>query len=58
MGYEGEGALLRDQVAVARDAGCEGAVLLAYDPARRDLLDAFAGASRAIIAVAKPMPWR
>lgn len=44
MAYDGEPALLRDQVAAARDAGCDGAILFAYDPARRDLLDAFAAA--------------
>ncbi len=44
MAYDGERALLREQVAAAGDAGCEGAMLFAYDPAKRDLLDAFAGA--------------
>jgi len=44
MGYAGETALVREQVAAARDAGCEGAILFAYDPAQRDLLDAFADA--------------
>ncbi len=44
MGYEGEPALLRDQVAAARDAGCEGAILFAYDPAQTELLDEFAEA--------------
>ncbi|MGH2450154.1 MAG: glycoside hydrolase family 10 protein [Candidatus Limnocylindria bacterium] len=44
MGYEGEPALLREQVRTAADAGCEGAILFAYDPAKPDLLDAFAGA--------------
>jgi uncharacterized lipoprotein YddW (UPF0748 family) len=43
MAYDGERALLREQVAAARDAGCEGAILFAYDRARLDLLDAFAG---------------
>jgi uncharacterized lipoprotein YddW (UPF0748 family) len=42
MGYGGEPYLLRDQVRAAREAGCEGAILFAYDPAKRDLLDAFA----------------
>jgi uncharacterized lipoprotein YddW (UPF0748 family) len=37
-------ALLRDQVRAAADAGCEGAILFAYDPGRLDLLDAFAAA--------------
>ncbi|HEV8536798.1 MAG TPA: family 10 glycosylhydrolase [Candidatus Limnocylindria bacterium] len=41
MGYAGERALIRDQVRAARDAGCEGAILFAYDPTQRDLLDAF-----------------
>ena len=44
MGYAGETLLLRKQVAAAREAGCEGAILFAYDPARRDLLDVFADA--------------
>ncbi len=44
MAYDGEPALLRDQVAAVRDVGCEGAILFAYDPAKRDLLDAFAEA--------------
>jgi uncharacterized lipoprotein YddW (UPF0748 family) len=44
MGYQGEPALLREQLAAVRDVGCEGAILFAYDPAKRDLLDAFAEA--------------
>ena len=44
MGYDGEPDLLREQVRAARDAGCEGAILFAYDPAKIDLLDAFASA--------------
>lgn len=44
MAYDGEPALLRDQVAAVRDVACEGAILFAYDPAKRDLLDAFAEA--------------
>lgn len=44
MAHAGETALLREQVRAARDAGCEGAILFAYDPAQRDLLDAFAAA--------------
>lgn len=44
MGYAGEPALLRAQVGAARDAGCEGAILFAYDPAQKDLLDTFADA--------------
>ena len=42
MGYPREHSLLRDQVQAARDAGCEGAILFAYDPAQLDLLDALA----------------
>lgn len=41
MGYAGERSLLRDQVRAAQEAGCEGAILFAYDPAQRDLLDIF-----------------
>lgn len=44
MGHPGEALLVRDQVRAARDAGCEGAILFAYDPAQRELLDAFADA--------------
>jgi uncharacterized lipoprotein YddW (UPF0748 family) len=44
MGYAGERALLRDQVRVAQRVGCEGAILFAYDPTQRDLLDVFAAA--------------
>ncbi len=44
MGYGGEPRLLGDQVRAAADAGCEGAILFSYDPAQRDLLDAFASA--------------
>lgn len=42
MGYAGEPERLREQVRAARESGCEGAILFAYDPAQRDLLDAFA----------------
>lgn len=42
MAYDGEPDLLRAQVRAARDAGCEGAILFAYDPAKPGLLDAFA----------------
>ena len=42
MGYAGEPERLREQVRAARDAGCEGTILFAYDPAQRDLLDVFA----------------
>jgi uncharacterized lipoprotein YddW (UPF0748 family) len=44
MAYAGERALLRDQVRAAKEAGCEGAILFAYDPAQRDLLDVFSAA--------------
>jgi uncharacterized lipoprotein YddW (UPF0748 family) len=44
MAYAGERTLLRDQVHAAKDAGCEGAILFAYDPAQRDLLDVFSAA--------------
>jgi uncharacterized lipoprotein YddW (UPF0748 family) len=42
MAYPGERALLREQVRAAEHAGCEGAILFAYDPTQRDLLDVFA----------------
>jgi uncharacterized lipoprotein YddW (UPF0748 family) len=42
LAYDGEPDLLRAQVGAARDSGCDGAILFAYDPANRDLLDAFA----------------
>jgi hypothetical protein len=41
MAYAGERALLREQVRAARNAGCEGVILFAYDPTQRDLLDVF-----------------
>ena len=44
MAYAGEHALLREQVRAADDAGCEGAILFAYDPTQLDLLDVFAAA--------------
>ncbi|HUQ41806.1 MAG TPA: family 10 glycosylhydrolase [Candidatus Limnocylindrales bacterium] len=44
MGYAGETETLGEQVRGARDAGCEGVILFAYDPAQRDLLDVFASA--------------
>jgi hypothetical protein len=44
MAYAGERALLREQVRAAKDAGCEGAILFAYDTTQRDLLDIFATA--------------
>ncbi len=44
MAYAGERALLRDQVRAAKRVGCEGAILFAYDPTQRDLLDVFAAA--------------
>ena len=44
MAYAGERALLREQVRTAERAGCEGAILFAYDATQRDLLDVFAAA--------------
>ena len=44
MAYAGAHALLREQVRAAEQAGCEGAILFAYDPTQRDLLDVFAAA--------------
>ena len=44
MAYAGERELLREQVRAAEHAGCEGAILFAYDPTQRDLLDVFAAA--------------
>ncbi|MHB8632136.1 MAG: hypothetical protein ACYC9W_09440, partial [Candidatus Limnocylindria bacterium] len=42
MAYAGERMRVRDQVRAARDAGCDGVILFAYDPAARDIQDAFA----------------
>jgi uncharacterized lipoprotein YddW (UPF0748 family) len=42
MAYDGERERVRDQVRAARDAGCDGAILFAYDPEKRDVIDAFA----------------
>ena len=42
MAYVGARDLVRAQVRAARDAGCDGAILFAYDPAKRDVIDAFA----------------
>ena len=42
MAYAGERERMRDQVRAARDAGCDGAILFAYDPEKRDVIDAFA----------------
>ena len=44
MGYADEPTLLRDQIGAAADAGCEGVILFAYDPARKELLDSLADA--------------
>jgi len=44
MAYAGERALRREQVRAAEHAECEGAILFAYDPTQRDLLDVFAAA--------------
>ena len=43
MAYAGERVRARDQVRVAREAGCDGVILFAYDPDKRDVIDAFAG---------------
>jgi uncharacterized lipoprotein YddW (UPF0748 family) len=42
MAYAGERERVRDQVRAARDAGCDGVILFAYDPEKRDVIDAFA----------------
>jgi uncharacterized lipoprotein YddW (UPF0748 family) len=42
MAYAGKRELVRDQVRAARDAGCEGVILFAYDPDKRDVIDTFA----------------
>jgi uncharacterized lipoprotein YddW (UPF0748 family) len=42
MAYAGERERARDQVRAARDAGCDGAILFAYDPEKRDVIDVFA----------------
>jgi uncharacterized lipoprotein YddW (UPF0748 family) len=42
MAYAGERERVRAQVRAARDAGCDGAILFAYDPDKRDVIDAFA----------------
>src|SRR5207245_10425924 len=44
MECAGERALLGEQVRAGKDAGCEGAILFAYDTTQRDLLDIFAAA--------------
>jgi uncharacterized lipoprotein YddW (UPF0748 family) len=44
MAYKGERQLLREQIRATSSAGCEGAILFAYDPDSRDLLDVFAQA--------------
>jgi uncharacterized lipoprotein YddW (UPF0748 family) len=45
MAYAGERERVRDQVRAARDAGCDGVILFAYDAKMRDVIDAFAGES-------------
>jgi uncharacterized lipoprotein YddW (UPF0748 family) len=45
MAYAGERERMRDQVRAARDAGCEGVIVFAYDPEKRDVIDAFAAES-------------
>ena len=42
MAYAGQRERARDQVRTARDAGCEGVILFAYDLDKRDVIDAFA----------------
>ena len=42
MAYAGERDRVRDQVGAALEAGCDGVILFAYDPALRDVIDAFA----------------
>lgn len=42
LAYAGERDLARAHVRAAREAGCQGAILFAYDPRERDVLDAFA----------------
>ncbi len=42
MAYAGQRERARDQVRAARDAGCEGVILFAYEPDKRDVIDAFA----------------
>ena len=44
MAYAGERTLVREQVRAAEQAGCEGAILFAYDTTQRDLLDIFSAA--------------
>lgn len=42
MAYAGERERVREQVRAARDAGCDGVIVFAYDPGKRDVIDAFA----------------
>ncbi len=42
MAYAGGRDRVREQVRAVRDAGCDGAILFAYDPKMRDVIDAFA----------------
>ena len=42
MAYAHERERVRAQVGAARDAGCNGVILFAYDPTQRDVIDAFA----------------
>lgn len=44
MAYADAPQLLAEQVGVARDVGCDGAICFAYDPAHSEWLDAFAAA--------------
>lgn len=42
MAYAGERDRVREQVRAAREHGCDGVILFAYDPEKRDVIDAFA----------------
>jgi uncharacterized lipoprotein YddW (UPF0748 family) len=42
MAYAHERERVRAQVRAARDTGCDGVILFAYDPTQRDVIDAFA----------------
>ncbi|HET8569054.1 MAG TPA: family 10 glycosylhydrolase [Candidatus Limnocylindria bacterium] len=44
MAYPDTPHTIREQVRAAADAGCEGAILFAYDPAQKHVLDTFADA--------------
>lgn len=42
MAYAGQHERVREQVRAARDSGCDGVILFAYDLGLRDVIDAFA----------------